>query len=536
MTPDMTSPDWGPEILPTRARYAPGEDVAIECRNLCEPIRLSAYRLGELIRQGEVGQTRFDALPPGGYGIEAHDDSGRLVARTAVEVGGDSMRYGFVTSFGPETDIAARTDLARRLHLTDIQFYDWAYRHANLVGGGRTYADPLGQPVSLATVTALCDAFREAGSRSLGYSAVYGVGAEERAEWSDLELLASDGTAYDLGQFLWLIDPAHPRWLAHYGDDLERALEVGFDGFHLDQYGWPKAAVRRDGTYVDVAESFATTLTELRRRLPDARLVFNQVNDFPTWRTSSSPQDALYIEVWPPHETLGDLAGLAIRTRTTSAGRPVVVSAYQSVYGSAASQPADLAVRFTMATLFSHGATHLLCGEADRVLIDPYYVRSHPMASTTAAILRRWYDFLVEHSELLMADGLTDVTGSTASPYNDDIDVTYADAKTSWEPVPGRVWRRVVRTEAGDHLVHLVNLTDQTDTLWDAPREPVTELAGTLRLRIWGPDIPRVQVADPDGQGRLIDCPVIVDGVHATADLPPLAVWQLVRITHPVEA
>ena len=30
----------------------------------------------------------------------------------------------------------AALDTVRRLHLTGIQFYDWAYRHADLLGGG----------------------------------------------------------------------------------------------------------------------------------------------------------------------------------------------------------------------------------------------------------------------------------------------------------------------------------------------------------------------------------------------------------------
>ena len=35
------------------------------------------------------------------------------------------------------------TDNLRRLHLTGVQFYDWAYRHADLLGGGETYDDAL---------------------------------------------------------------------------------------------------------------------------------------------------------------------------------------------------------------------------------------------------------------------------------------------------------------------------------------------------------------------------------------------------------
>ena len=35
--------------------------------------------------------------------------------------------------------------------------------------------------------------------------------------------------------------------------------------------------------------------------------MFNNVNDFPTWVTAHSRQDAVYIEVWEPHVGLGDL-------------------------------------------------------------------------------------------------------------------------------------------------------------------------------------------------------------------------------------
>ena len=128
-----------------------------------------------------------------------------------------------------------------------------------------------------------------------------------------------------------------------------------------------------------------------------------------------------------------------------------------------------------MATLFSHGATHLLCGEADRILVDPYYVRNHAAGTSTADLLKRWYDFLVEHVELLCDPGLHDMTGALAGDYNGDCDVSYDTAAVTESPAAGAVWRRILGS--GDRLiVHLINLTDQEDTEWDAPRRPVTGL------------------------------------------------------------
>lgn len=525
------------ELLPLMSRYATGDPVVVEVRGAPGEGRLTVFRLGEPVAGRPVpgdGEVSLGELPPGGYGLEL--TAGGHTVRTAVEVADPGrpggMRYGFVVDYGPDRETAGVLDNVRRLHLTDIQFYDWAYRHADLLGGGQEYADALGQPVSLETVRRLVAAVHDAGCRALGYAAVYGVGRAEWPAWEHAALLTPGGPPYGLGDFLGLVDPADPRWSAHFTGELAASVgEVGFDGFHLDQYGYPKRAVRADGTAVDVAESFAALIAAARAELPDARLVFNQVNDFPTWRTARCAQDAVYVEVWPPHVTLGHLAAVAARARTAGGGKPVVIAAYQHVYDTAGDGPAaDLATAFTMATLFSHGAGHLLAGEADRILVDPYYVRNHPVTAGTARLLARWYDFLVEHGELLVPARSADVTGAYADAYNDDCDVTYAAAPVGDTPAAGSVWRRVVEAD-GRLVVHLVNLTGQHDTLWDAPREtPADPGPGTLRLRRAGPALPRVRVADPDRHPRLTDVPVRPAGDHALADLPAPRVWQVVVI------
>jgi dextranase len=206
----------------------------------------------------------------------------------------------------------------------------------------------------------------------------------------------------------------------------------------------------------------------------------------------------------------------------------VVVAAYQHVYDSAPAGASDLATSFTMATLFSHGATHLLCGEADRILVDPYYVRNHVAESSTRRLLTRWYDFLVEHDELLSA--AIDVTGSYVGGYNDDLDVAYRDTAVEHTAIPGTVWRRVV--VAGRRMViHLVNLDGQPDTLWDAPRRTPTDVGtGTLRVRRSGPGLPRVRWADPDRQDHLVEVDVLGEGDYAVAELPAPHVWQIVVV------
>jgi dextranase len=523
------------EVLPTRASFDAGADVRIEVRELPEPGSLTVWRLGDQVGSAVIdsaGEFSLGPLPPGGYGVELAITGG--VVRTAVEVcapGERRLRYGFVADYADGRDAAPVADTVRRLHLTGVQFYDWAYRHADLLGGGEDYTDALDQPVSLATVRRLVSAVQQAGARALGYAAVYAAGPGEWSAWQHLALLDPDGRPHGLGDFLFLLDPAADEWSKHFAGQLQEAVRrVGFDGFHLDQYGYPKWATRPDGGSVDVAASFVTLIERLRADLPDAYLVFNNVNNFPTWRTARAPQDAVYVEVWPPHTTLGSLADVAGQARVEGAGKPVVIAAYQQVYDLAPTEEADLATAFTMATLYSHGATQLLAGEADRILVDPYYVRNHRVGPSTAALLKRWYDFLVEHGEILLGAGLSEVTGSMAGTYNGDCDVTYPDTTVSGGPDAGSVWRRIVRD--GDRLVvHLVNLTGQTDTLWDAPRRPVGNPGrGTLRVRRTRDTLPRIRVADPDRSPRLTDVPVVTDGDYAVAELPAPHVWQLLVI------
>ncbi|MGX5772859.1 glycoside hydrolase family 66 protein [Microbacterium trichothecenolyticum] len=524
-------------LLPTRASYRPADPIRIEIRDAEAPLdgTLTVWRLGELVhtqplRPGAV-QTLPD-LPAGGYGIELDGPVG--TARTAVEVAADPrsrLRYGFVASYNPGKDVRAVADFARRLHLNGIQFYDWAYRHADLLGGGEQYDDALGQPITLSTVRELVDVLRDAGSASYGYAAVYAVGPNEWPDWQHHALLRPTGEPYALGDFLFILDPAAREWLAHFTADLSASVDtVGFDGFHLDQYGYPKHAATPDGTAVDVAASFTRLIEEVRQTLPDSRLIFNNVNDFPTWDTASSPQDAVYIEPWKPVVTLQALANVATRARDVAGGLPVVLAAYQHTYDLAPAEASDRAAAFTMATLLSHGATQLLAGEHGKLLVDPYYVRNHEAEPSTLEFLSRWYDFAVEHDALLLDPSIVDVTASYVGDYNDDLDVTYDRIEVTETAVAGSVWRRVTRTSQGI-VVHLISLVGQDDTLWDAPRNtPGATGEGELRFKFVRGQIPRVRVADPDRTPRLVDVPVRLDGDHAVATLPALNIWQVVHV------
>jgi dextranase len=522
-------------LLPSKASYRPGESVDVDVSPAAHPRRLTVSHLGVEVAtvdvQPNAHRATLPVLPEGGYAVGLGDE-GADTEWTAVEIIADPvsrLRYGFVASFSPERDIDGVLAHFRRLHLTGAQFYDWAYRHANLVGPAE-YTDPLGQPVSLDTVRRLASGLRERGTLPIGYAAVYAVGKQEWPTWEHTALVKPDGTPYSLGDFLNLVDPSDPDWLRHFTEDLRAAVQAGgFAGFHLDQYGWPRRGARPDGRVVDVAAAFDTLIRAVREALPTATLIFNNVNDFPAWITTSSPQDVTYTEVWQPHDTLADLAAVATRARTLAPQRPAVLAAYQNVYDHHPAEVADLTTRFTMATAFSHGATQLLAGESGNVLVDPYYVRNHGAEASTLDMLAAWYDLLVAAGDLLLSPGNADITRSVASAFNDEIDVLGPDGIVmSHEARSGVVWRRVVETAHGT-VIHLINLTDQSETGWDTAKAPISTVTGLrLRVRRITDDPPTVRVADPDRGPRFTTVPALVDGDHAHAELPPLQVWQMV--------
>ena len=515
------------QLLPTKATFAPGDPIEVDVGGAVAPTEVRLWHLDRLVATATVesGQTAtFPAQPEGGYGVEAGGQT------SALDVLGDPLsrpRYGFVSHYEPGRDTSGVAEQVRRLHLNAVQFYDWMYRHARLLPPQDEFDDALAQPISLATVRQLAEAVREAGSLPLGYAAVYAVGKHERARWDDIALSRADGTPWTLGDdFLWIVDPTDTEWLRFFTGELRTAADsVGFGGFHLDQYGAPKRALRRDGSVVDLARGFPVLIDRVAAELPDARLIFNNVNDFPTETTARADQDAIYIEVWPPHDELGHLAGLVSKARLLAPGKPVILAAYLSQFAN--DEPtASAAEALLLATVFSHGASVLLHGEERAVLTDPYYVRHVEVRDATRELTRRYYDFAVRYGDLLFDPTAVDVTRTHIAPETQEVTVT-APVRVATDCVAGALWTRVIRGAHG-LLVSLVDLSAQSDVLWREPKRPSPPLTG-VRLRVErvapnaihfaSPACPSLTLLEPEREGR-----------HDIATLPPFSTWALVWI------
>jgi dextranase len=514
------------ELIPTKATFATGERIDVEVRG--DAPSVSLWHLDRKVAETQVesGYARFPAQPRGGYGVEGGG------AASALDVLADPLerpRYGFVARYDAGRDTGGVAENVRRLHLNAVQFYDWMYRHARLVPPEDDFVDALGQSVSLDTVRRLAAAIAEAGSLPMAYAAVYAVGREAWPEWEGEGLFRADGTPWMLGDFLWNVDPSNERWISHFAGELRAALAaVRFAGFHLDQYGQPKSALRGDGSEVDLEEAFPALLERLALDVPEARMIFNNVNDFPTWATARASQSATYIEVWAPHVRLAHLAELVMKARSHAPERAVILAAYLSSYrgDEAAARAAE---RLQHAVVFSHGGTVLLHGEEGSVLTEAYYVRNREISVDSRESARRAYDFAVRYGDLLFDRESVDVTRSYLGGENLDVRVE-APVPVSTDCEPGALWARVIRTTKG-LLITLIDLSGQEDDLWDAPKAPAAPLAGVrVAVERARRNAPRFDFADPDETPGLVRLEPTLDGRHDTVELPPFGPWSIVLV------
>ena len=523
-------------LQPTRSTYAPGEAVTVRVDAAPAGSTLTVHGVVGIAADVAVDgpEVSVGTLPVGGYGVDVWGTDGALLASSAFDVLADPLdrpRYGFVAHYGPDVDVAALQAHALRMHLNAVQHYDWAHSYTELVGPDE-YTDTLGNRVSVAVLRTMLAAFREIGAAPLGYAALYGVPAGEWDTWGDVGLYRSTGRPYGFGDdFLNVVDPGAPRWRRQIVGAIRRSYdEIGFAGFHLDQYGWPKRALRADGSQTDLSDTLPALVDEIARAVPDARLIFNNVNGFPLDRTARVHQSALYTEVWPPRVELRDLVDLVAQSRGLSR-LPVIVAAYMAVFHDVGGRAARDAARLTMATIFSSGATHLFTGEDGRLLVHPYYVQNDPADDETLDLLERWYTFLVRHGDLLVAPDVVDVTAAYFGEYNADVVVEApSGVRVSIHPEPGVVWARVMRTDHG-LVVHLVNLTGQDETGWDTPKRPIELVRGlALRMRQVTRRPAAVRWLDPERSGPGERLEAVADDIDQVTQLPELGAWAVVHV------
>lgn len=308
----------------------------------------------------------------------------------------DFPRYGFLTDFSasrPDPEPVIQ-NLAR-FHINGLQFYDWQYRHDQLLAPADAYIDPLGREMSLGAVRSLVDAAHRRGMACMPYLAIYAASADFWRAHPEWALYDEAGAPIAFGEnFLGLMDPSAGRpWSNHLLAEGTRTLQaIPFDGLHIDQYGDPKQAwdVRHEA--VDLPRAFENFINTASGTHPEKTMLFNAVGNWPIEALANSTADFMYIEVWSPAVEYRHLAEIVLNAGRLSQGRSVVIALYLP-----ASRPANNLL--ADAVILACGGTRIELGEDARLLSDPYFPKHEEIPPEFGAALRQLADFAVRDGE-----------------------------------------------------------------------------------------------------------------------------------------
>jgi dextranase len=543
------------DVYPDKGCYRPGESVRLRAE-LAAGTDLEACLVASItLLCDEVAQvTETVHVPangrataelswtppddaPRGYGVDlrAVDDAGRMLAAAStafdvLEHWTQAPRYGFLSDFGPgRRNHGATMAWLARYHVNGLQFYDWMYRHEQLLPPDEVFADPCGRRLSLQTVRRLIDAAHARGIAAMPYTAVYAASPSFYREHLGWALLDEDGRPIPFGDdFLMIMDPTPgSAWAAHLMGEFERVLtRTGFDGIHLDQYGEPRRGYDARGTAVALDQAFpafigATKELVRRHRGENGAVIFNAVGNWPIETVASSDQDVVYIEVWPPYTSYQDLHRLIVEGQRLSGGKPVVLAAYID-------PSRERSARLIDSIIFASGGYHIELGEPGTMLADPYFPDYAKMSDDLRDIIRHTYDFAVRYENVL-AVGTRDATPAYADRVSVDEMGPAADLASN------KIWP-IVRECNHAIALNLVNLLGVESPEWNRAllTDPPVQEDLVVRLHTDRPAT-RVWWATPDGDnptGRPLEFRRGRDeaGNYISFRVPSLVYWDLIIV------
>ncbi len=436
-----------------------------------------------------------------------------------VESWAQAPRYGFLASFEPEKDeklIEERLKVMKDFHLNIVQFYDWMYRHHQLIPPTEEFKDIFDRPLSLSVVKKQIEYCREQGMFPIAYGAMYGAEKDFVAEHPDWIAGTRNGQGRNSlldehKEYIQIMNiAADCPWREHIINEYRKAMDkLNFAGIHIDQYGFPKtyySIVNGQEEVKDMGIEFGNFLDYSRNELGvEAALIFNAVNDWPVEIVADRPQDVVYIEVWPPHDTFFHLRELILRARELSGfKKQVILAAYISPLNHKLDLPREAgerAARLTSAAIFASGGFHLVLGEGSTILTDPYYPEYRELSSEFTQVMKCYYETITRYSKYLFAPDLRDKSRYLTGGINGEIKIKCSGEEVSIGPDAHKdtIWT-TVRENKRFKVLNLVNLMGIDIIKWDEPQYSQPEKIKNLEINwLLDEDINSVYWITPDG-------------------------------------
>lgn len=558
------------DVYPLKAQFLSGQpiEIAVELFNEASvtkkwDVKIDVYWLLESVER----VTREVTVPAGeeltvtvqlcaqnaefnGYGVDVElldEEEVRSKASTAFDVVSDwrkSTRYGFLSDFySHELGDSEDVRWLNKLHLNLVQFYDWMYKHDDLVCTENEYTDLMGRTLNLDVVKEKVDLCHQYNMKAIAYGAIYAASKafyEKHPEWA---LYQSNGEAYDFIQIFTImnIEEKSP-WRNHIIGEYRRTIEeVDFDGIHLDTYGFPKTGISRlagvePNQIVRLDEHFPSfinqTRTELEKAKDDIGLIFNNVGNWPVDTVALADQDAIYIEVWKPYERYHHIGQVLRWAQHYGQGKPVILAAYLQPFRLDTPQRAQYSALLLTGVIAAHGGYHLLMGENGGVLTQAYYV-DHTIAEPTfLQKIRDYYDFNIRYANLLYNETLRDVSMTHVD--GDNLEYVFEDVNYSTYGEVGKVWT-IVRENAHLKTISFINLTNNEDDLWNEGKNKPDMISNIKVKVLLEKNVKAVYMMSPDrdmGRPQPVEY-LITDALRGKTlelTIPTLEVWNVLAI------
>lgn len=536
-----------------RSFYRSGEEIIVSALPKGTFRVVASRATGHVFQAKLDGSARFTGLPAGTYSIEAYGAAGDLLIEELTTVGvhqGERPVHGFATSF-KEEDISLVLEWHRALRSTVVQVYDWMASYTEPLGPETGWEDPSHRPVSLKALRSLAGGLKELGAVTHAYAPVYAVGNQFAADHPEILMYQGDGEAVRFLDQIVLANPANLEWQRHFVSSYgEAAKAIGFDGFHIDTYGFPRTANEVDGNPIDLRHAYESFLKFLRHAWPLELISFNQVNGVPSAMSLPDGPRFRYCEIWPPNDRWRHFEGLLDRTsgRAGVPGPPLSrdelmrgsLACYPPVWGidkptgpveGIAREASLRTVVSTEAIVTLLGASALIYGDKTAALCDPYYPKHARLSEQEAATVIAWRRFALRCRDLFLEG--EDTSWYEIGDENGSVSVD-ASAPVRPEPVGGALFARVVYAE-GLVTVGVVDLTGSENGQWSEPTEKgrVTSVAIRVLLDHPGSWMTTAAVLGaPSDRFAQISSKEVVhrQGRALEVELPLVSGWSVLRL------
>jgi dextranase len=526
---------------------------------------LKAETFDVTVEEGVANLTSHWTIPAAyrfnGFGVDVRARAGEKSLASAstafdvVEHWAQAPRYGFLATFHPTKSTAemeAKLKWMKDCHLNVIQFYDWMYRHHELLPRQPLFKDIFGRELSLDIVKEHVEICRRYGMKPIGYGAMYGAEKDFVAEHPDWvaaprSFQGRNSMLDEHEEYIQIMNISGDcPWRAYIVEQFALAMEqVGFAGIHIDQYGFPKSyysIVDGDYQYKDMGDEFASFLDYTRETLgQDAALIFNAVNNWPIEKVAHKPQDAIYIEVWPPYETFNHLRHLILRAQELSGfSKQVILAAYIGPLNHkriTTREAGERAARLTAAAIFANGGFHLALGEGAAVLTDAYYPEYKELSPEFSQVIKDYYGVITRYSRYLYSPTLRDQSAVLTGGINGEVTLCRDGKQLTIGPdaKKDQIWS-IVKEDSEYKILHLVNHAGIDTDQWNVPQTEDPVRFTDLQVEwLCDQDIEAIFYVNPDGGDLKAQELTFARVPHSRGELvqftvPSLYYWSFVII------